>query len=84
MQQEFQKGRHALLGADPASFAPLLDLMSQVSEPSLQGRDAAGVAQCLPPFVQFTLNTFEFLAQPVQPLPKLSSAGALLLVVIVV
>jgi hypothetical protein len=56
----------------------------QASQLALQGCDPAGVSGALTPFTQFPLDTFEFLAQPVQPLPELLAGSTLLPLVIVV
>jgi hypothetical protein len=82
-QQDFQKGRHGLFAAETASFAALLDLVPQAGQFAFQGLYFAGAAGGPMPFSQFQLETLEFLAQPVQLLPKLSSAGTLFPVVIV-
>jgi hypothetical protein len=72
-----------LLAARPTSFAPLLELVPQASQFAFQGLYSAGIARGPAPFAQFQLETFEFLAQPVQLFPKLSSAGTLFPLVIV-
>jgi fluoride ion exporter CrcB/FEX len=71
-----------LFAAETASFAPLLELVPQASQFAFQDLYSAGVAGGPTPFAQFQLETFEFLAQPVQLLPKLSSAVTLFLLVI--
>ena len=56
MQQAFQEGHHALL-----------DLVPESIQLPVQGLAFAGFASGL---VQLALEAFEFVAEPIQPLPK--------------
>jgi hypothetical protein len=67
-QQDFQKGRHMLLAARSASFAPLLDHVPQASQFAFHSLYSASVAGGLAPLLQFPPEMLyfsqEFFSEP--------------------